>query len=317
MKCASILAVIAAVSSIAAPVVAQPSPPLPAPGAPPPPLEDIGKTFPPIGGMEKVADNLYLVSGQGGNTAVWVYSNGVLIVDTKFPKNGQKLIELIRTVTDKPVTHIVNTHAHIDHNGSNPEYPAEVEIIAQENTAAAMQKSRLFEIEKNKVGLPDRTFKDHLTLFEGEDAVDVYHFGLAHSSGDAVVIFRSAHVAHVGDMMKKKELPTVDVSLGGSGVQFSASLAKAVTAIKSVDRVIGGHNDSLMAWQDFTRLAELSHLLLTHERAALKAGKTPEQTLAEFNPPKEFSDFDRAGTSFGGVAAVKATFNELAQTGRP
>lgn len=267
--------------------------------------------------MKRIADHLYLVSGQGGNTAVWVHSNGVLIVDTKFPKNGQKLIELIRTITDKPITHIVNTHSHADHTGSNPEYPAEVEIIAQENTASAMQNSRLFKIEQNKVGLPDRTFKDHLTLFDGQDAVDVYRFGAAHTGGDAVVVFRSAHVAHVGDMMKRKELPTVDTSLGGSGVQFSASLAKAVTTIKNVDRVIGGHGDGPMTWQDFTRLAELSRILLKHERTAFKAGKTPEQTLAEFNPPKEFGDFDRTGTSFGGATAVKATFNELAQAGNP
>lgn len=310
--------ILVAIAVVAAQVSAQSSspPPLPTPGSSPPPLEDMGKAFPPLGGMQKIAENLYLVSGQGGNTTVWIYSSGVLIVDTKFPKNGQKLIELIRTVTDKPITHIVNTHAHSDHAGSNPEYPAAVEIIAQENTAAVMQKSRLFAIEQNKVGLPDRTFKDHLTLFEGKDAVDVYNFGPAHTSGDAVVVFRSAYVAHVGDMMKRKELPTVDADISGSGIQFPTSLAKAVTTIKNVDRVIGGHSDGLMTWQDFTRLAELSRLLLEHERAAFKAGKTPEQTLAEFNPPKEFSDFDRTGTSFGGgVVAVKATFNELAQAG--
>ena len=93
-----------------------------------------GRGGPPVQAIEKVKDNLYLIQGQGGNTAVYVAQSGVVIVDTKNPNNGQAILDQIKTVTDKPVTHIINTHTHGDHNGSNVFFPASVEIVVQENT---------------------------------------------------------------------------------------------------------------------------------------------------------------------------------------
>ena len=84
-----------------------------------------GPAFPPVSAAEKVADNLYMVPGQGGNTAVWVMANGVLLVDTKLANNGQAILDEVKKVTDKPITYIVNTHTHGDHTGSNQFFPAD------------------------------------------------------------------------------------------------------------------------------------------------------------------------------------------------
>src|SRR5690349_4708716 len=94
----------------------------------------------PVQAIEKVKDNLYLVQGQGGNTAVFVTQNGVVLVDTKNPNNGQAILDQVKTVTDKPITHIINTHTHGDHTGSNQFFPASVEIVVQENTKGYMEK---------------------------------------------------------------------------------------------------------------------------------------------------------------------------------
>ena len=91
---------------------------------------------PKVAGIEKVKDNLYMVTGGGGNTAVLVTANGVVLVDTKLADWGQPIMDQVKTVTDKPVTHIINTHTHGDHVGSNEFFPASVEIVAQQNTAA-------------------------------------------------------------------------------------------------------------------------------------------------------------------------------------
>lgn len=308
---------IVGITMLSGPALGQPPPAAPGPNAPPRvSLEEIGKTLPPMGPVQQLADNLYLIPGQGCNTAVWVHSHGVLIVDTKFPGNGSKLLELIRTITDKPVTHIVNTHVHGDHTGSNSELLASVEIVAQENTALRMQGMQRFKSEAGRIGLPDRTFKQRLTLFAGKDTVELYYFGPAHTDGDIWVVFPHAGVAHSGDVPKKKEYPTVERGGGGSGVRFFDALTTAIATVKGVNRVIGGHSDKLLTWNDLLDITELSRLLLEHETAAYRAGKSAEQTWAEFEPPARFHDFSKAGSAFGGVDAVRATFQELAESGK-
>jgi len=250
-----------------------------------------GIRFPPMEKVEKLSDNLYLIAGAGGNSAVQVRSDGVLLVDTKIPGNGQDLLKLIKTVTDKPVTHIINTHTHFDHAGSNSEFPASVEIVTQENTKTNMEKMDAFKSDTGKVGLPDKTFKDRLTLFNGKDAVDLYHFGPAHTNGDTYVVFRNARVMHAGDTFAQKGQPFVDANNGGSGVAFPDTLAKTAAGVKQVDRVITGHS-TVMSWQEFVDYGEFHRLYVAHARASLAAGKTPEQALAELKLPEKFRDYN-------------------------
>src|SRR5687768_7697069 len=143
---------------------------------------------PGVGAIQKAAGNVYWIPGAGGNTAAYVTANGVVLVDTKLANNGQAILDQVRTVSDKPITHIINTHTHGDHNGSNQYFPASVEIVVQENTAANMQKMPVFQEPANKQGLADRTYKDKLTLLSGADAIDLYYFGAAHTNGDSFVV---------------------------------------------------------------------------------------------------------------------------------
>ena len=83
-------------------------------------------------------DNLWVIRGGGGNTAVFATAKGLTLVDTKSPGWGQPLLDKIKTVSDKPITTVINTHTHYDHVSGNVVMPASVEIIAQENTAKMM-----------------------------------------------------------------------------------------------------------------------------------------------------------------------------------
>src|SRR5262247_2185954 len=87
-----------------------------------------------IGMIQKVADRLYMIPGAGGNTAVFIMQNGVLLVDTKNPNNGQGILDQVRTVTNKPITMVINTHTHADHTGSNEFFTDNVVFVAHENT---------------------------------------------------------------------------------------------------------------------------------------------------------------------------------------
>jgi cyclase len=265
---------------------------------------------PPIDTIEKVAENLYRIPGRGGNSAVFVRSDGVLLVDTKLADNGQALLDQIKKVTDKPVTHIVNTHTHGDHTGSNSFFPAQVEIVAHENTAANMKKMPAFQDEAGKVGLPDRTYKDKMTLFSGQDSVDLFYFGPAHTSGDTLVVFRNARVMHSGDMFARKGQPLIDVNNGGSGLEYGETIGKAANTIKNVDKVITGHGD-VMTWQDFVDFGEFNRLFLSHARTSLAAGKTPEQALAEFKLPAKFTGYDLTQSRAGPGGNFNVIYAEL------
>ena len=252
--------------------------------------------------IEKVADNLYMIPGAGGNTAVFVTATGVVLVDTKNPNNGQGILDQVKTVTDKPVTHILNTHTHGDHTGSNMFFPATVEIVTHENTSVNMAKGTNpnFNDPANKHGLPDRTFKDRLTVLSGNDSIDLYYFGPGHTNGDALIVFRNARVMHSGDLFANKAQPLIDRNNGGSGVGYGDTIAKAAGAIKNVERVIPGHS-TLMTWQDFVDFGEVNRLMVEHARASMKAGKTAEQAMMEFKLPEKFAGFT-IGPGRGGAA---------------
>ena len=256
-----------------------------------------------LGGVEaisKVAANLYVIPGAGGTTAVFVAANGVVLVDTKLANNGQAILDQVKSVTNKPITHIINTHTHRDHVGSNQFFAPSVEIIVQENTAADMQKMPLFQDPANKQGLPDATFKDRRTVLAGADALDLYYFGAGHTNGDALVVFRRARVMHAGDLFAGNVLPLVDPTVGGSGVAYGETIGKAARGIKGVDAVITGHS-TVMKWQDFVDYGEFNRLYVAHARASLKAGKTAEQAGKDLVLPAKFKSIPVA-TGRGGPA---------------
>ncbi|PYS37964.1 MAG: hypothetical protein DMG14_19435, partial [Acidobacteria bacterium] len=156
--------------------------------------------------IQKVKDNLYMITGNGGNTGVFVTDAGVVVVDTKNPGNGPGILDKIKSVTPKPVTTIINTHTHGDHVGSNEAFPTSVEIVAHENTKANMEKMDNFKGDKAKF-LPKKTYKDKMTLGKGKDEIELYYFGRAHTNGDTWVVFPAIRAMHSGDAFAGKSTP--------------------------------------------------------------------------------------------------------------
>ena len=243
--------------------------------------------------IQKVKDNLFVVTGGGGNTAVFITDKGVVLVDTKVANWGERIMEKVKSVTDKPVTTIVNTHTHGDHVGSNEYFEPSVEIVTHENTKANMEK---MDALKGKAhAMPDRTYKDKLSLMSGKNRIALYYFGRGHTNGDTWVVFPALRVVHAGDLFARKGTPLIDVNNGGSGVEYPATLEKALKGIRNVDTVIPGHSP-VTDWAALTEFTEFNRAFLAYVQGSVKAGKTAEQAIADIKLPDKFSAYQMTGT---------------------
>jgi glyoxylase-like metal-dependent hydrolase (beta-lactamase superfamily II) len=271
--------------------------------------------------IEKLKDNLYIITGSGaadtnafsgGNTAVFITETGVVLVDTKLPGWGPTVLDRVKTVTNKPVTMIINTHTHSDHTGSNEFFAgATVDSIVQENTKANMVKMDEFKGDKAKF-LPKRTYKDKLTIGKGRDEIDLYYFGPGHTNGDTFVVFPALRTMHAGDMFAWKAMPYIDTANGGNLVAHPQTLAKAIATIKNVDTVIGGHIP-VATWADLKEYAEFNKDFVDWATKEMQAGKTAKQAETEYKLPAKFKGYVvTVNSQFASLSGnLQTAFDEL------
>jgi glyoxylase-like metal-dependent hydrolase (beta-lactamase superfamily II) len=183
--------------------------------------------------MEKVTDNLYVIMGNGGNVAVMPTSEGVLLVDDKFAQDAPEILAKVKTVSDKPIRYVLNTHQHGDHTGGNQALmSANAEILIHKNARANM-------VEGKMPGLPQITYSDETQVFIGGKEVSARHLGRGHTNGDAVIYFPSERVLHTGDLFVNGGAPFIDYSAKGSIIEWDKTIEEALKY--DVDTVIPGH----------------------------------------------------------------------------
>jgi glyoxylase-like metal-dependent hydrolase (beta-lactamase superfamily II) len=259
--------------------------------------------------IQNVKDNLYVITGAGGNVAAFVTANGVVLVDAKNPGYGQRILEQVKTVTDKPVVTIIATHTHGDHVGSIPDFPAAVDVIAQDNTKANMAKMPAFQGDGAQF-LPDRTYTDRTTLLGGRERIDLYYFGAGHTNGDTLIVFPALRTMHSGDLFAAKGTPIIDTRNGGSGLAYPKSLAAAAAGIRNVDVVIPGHS-AVTDWAAFSEYGEFMREFVAAVQAAMKEGKTEEEAAKTLALPEKFKDYNMGRLP----ANVRAIYAELKGAG--
>jgi len=262
--------------------------------------------------VDKVKDNLFVLKGGGGNTAVFVTADGVTVVDAKLPGWGQPILDKIKELTPKPVTRLINTHTHGDHVSGNVEFPATIDIIVQDNTKTNMEKMDIFKQNNNK-GMPTKTFKDKMTIGKGADEVDLYYFGPGHTNGDAIVVFPALKTAHLGDLFAGKGLPLVDGNNGGSVLHYPETLKKVHSGIKNVDTIINGHSPTTTTWADLLTFQQFNQDFVTWGQTALKAGKSPKDAAAEWKLPAKYEALGYSGNVPTMMGGMEGRLNMLAE----
>ena len=255
--------------------------------------------------VEKLKDNLFVLKGGGGNTTVFVQSNGITVVDTKNPGWGAPILAKIKELSPKTITTIVNTHTHGDHVSGNVEFPTTVDIVVQENTATNMKQMRpvtglskpgappapnIFEQNGGK-GLPKRTFKDRMTIGKGPDQIDLYYFGRGHTNGDAWVLFPALRVVSAGDIVSGKNLPLLDANNGGSGLEIGDTIAKAHSTFSKVaDTVVTGHSVN-MNMTELMEYATFNREFADAMRSAKKGGQGVEEVVKTWKQPAKYQGY--------------------------
>ncbi|MEH6407556.1 MAG: MBL fold metallo-hydrolase, partial [Leeuwenhoekiella sp.] len=159
-----------------------------------------------------VQKNIYMLTGSGGNIGISVGEDGVFMIDDEFAPLSQKIIAAIKTISDKPVKYLINTHFHGDHTGGNANFEQEGAIIlAQDNV-----RKRLKADEKQNGGLPIITFNEDVMIHVNGDDIIATHVHNAHTDGDAIIYFPQSNVLHTGDTFFNGAFPYIDLKSGGS-----------------------------------------------------------------------------------------------------
>ena len=237
----------------------------------------------------KVAGNVYMLEGAGGNIGVSVGTDGILIVDDQFAPLADKIRAALKGLNQGKLRFILNTHWHGDHTGGNVSFGPEAPIIAHDNVRKRLSSEQRIEFFKSTVpaspkeALPVITFNHSLSVhFNGEE-IRAIHYPNGHTDGDSIIFFTTSNVVHLGDDFFSGTFPFVDVDNGGSVVGLAKNIGEIITKIPAGAKLIPGHGP-LSTIDDL----KLYHRMLLETTDAVRkkvaAGKTLDQIKTEGLP---------------------------------
>lgn len=203
--------------------------------------------------VTKVAGNIYMLEGAGGNIAASVGEDGIVIVDDQYAPLADKIQAALKGlgITDKPVRFVINTHYHGDHTGGNEPFAnTGSTVIAQDNVRKRLESggtagngsSIKMEVKPAAKGaLPVITFEHDVTVHLNGEDIRALHFPAGHTDGDAVIFFPKNNVVHMGDDFVRYGFPFIDVGSGGSVQGMIAAMDKVSAELPADVKVIPGH----------------------------------------------------------------------------
>lgn len=233
--------------------------------------------------IERVKGDLHLISGEGGNVAAYATSEGVVLVDDMFDRNHADILAQVKTISDRPLRYVINTHQHDDHAGGDFKMLPLTEVIAHRNVYANLKnlKRPYFEdTPGTPIGLPRVTFSDRLDVHLGGKDVEAYYFGRGHTSGDIVVYFPELRAIHTGDLFisgSRRGVPIyVDAMQGGSLLEWTRTLERTLQL--DFDIVIPGHGP-VATKADLVRFNADIGAMRTRLQTMIKGGASKDEVV--------------------------------------
>ena len=196
----------------------------------------------------KLSDQVYMLKGSGGNIALFVGDDAIFMIDDQFAPLTPKILNAIKTITDKEVNYLLNTHWHGDHTGGNENMKKEgAVILAHENVRKRMSVNQIVRGKLKKASakeaLPVITFTDDLIMHINNDDIYISHIHNAHTDGDALVYFTKNNVLHTGDAYFQGKFPYIDIDSKGSIDGYIEGINKMILLINDETKVLPGHGN--------------------------------------------------------------------------
>ncbi|HIN78939.1 MAG TPA: MBL fold metallo-hydrolase [Gemmatimonadetes bacterium] len=224
--------------------------------------------------IEQVKDGLYAISGSGGNVGIRVTTEGVILIDDKFPQNFAEIQELVSQVSDQPVRYVLNTHHHGDHSGGNIEYINISEIIAHQNARDNM-------VRGNQDAPPRLVFTDQTAVYLGGVEVRAFYMGRGHTNGDAVIYFPDLQTVHGGDLLHTIA-PFIDYANGGSSKGWVSTMNNILSL--DFDTAIPGHGD-VMNRNDVVAFRNQMEAIRARMAALIRSGMPKSEASERIRTP--------------------------------
>ena len=247
--------------------------------------------------IQKITENLYLFFGLGGNIAVSIGDDGVLIVDDQIPSLIPKIKDAIKEIGGGDLVYTINTHWHFDHAEGNLALdPKITKIISQSNAREYMAKGGLIDMVANRINqepypdyaLPVITYENGMTLYFNNEEIEIVHFGPAHTSGDSAVIFHNQNAVHYGDVFVTEGYPFIDVSSGGSIDGLINFLSKSLTKLKPGAIILPGHGE-IATIQDVEDTIIMLKTVRERILKMINEGKSLQEVI-DAKPTKDFDE---------------------------
>jgi cyclase len=266
--------------------------------------------------VTKVAGNVYLLEGSGGNIAASVGDDGIVIVDDQFAPLADKIRAALKGITTKPLRFIINTHYHFDHTGGNLPFH-DATIIAHDNVRKRLAQAnvvgnggsamKIDQPANPPEALPVITFAHDVTLHVNGEDIRALHAPSGHTDGDSIVFFPKSNVVHFGDDFVRYGFPFIDINGGGSSKGMIAALENAMTQLPKDVKVIPGHG-ALATLDDVRGYVTMLKETRGVVEKGVKAGKTLEQLKQEkvLEPWQKYS-----GQMISTDLFIETLYNEL------
>jgi len=238
--------------------------------------------------LDKQSDQVYqILGGSGANGGIIVGENAVLVIDSKMDEESvQQTIEAIQGMTDTPIKYLVNTHSDGDHIMGNRYFPESVTFIAQENCRDDFFKEN-FGRESDwgepqfYPFTPSIAFKEKLDVWLGKDLVELYYFGVGHTTGDAVVYFPKDKIAFLGDQYFNTRPQLIHSNKNGNSFEHVKTLSRMLETLDA-ETFLSGHSDPV-GREDIKAHIQSMVARQNKVKDLISQDKSLEETLAEFD----------------------------------
>jgi cyclase len=263
----------------------------------------------------KLSNSVYMLEGAGGNMAVSVGEDGLVLVDDQFAQMTSKIEAALKALSSKPLRYILNTHFHGDHSGGNAFFSTKGTIVAHENVRKRIA-SQGNEFGKNGPGpaaaLPIVTFDNRLTVWLNGEEIRAVHFPNGHTDGDSVIYFTASKVVHMGDHFFNGMFPFIDVDSGGSVAGVIANLEKILADLPPDAKIIPGHGPMATPADLRENLEALKGM-----HAAMKAAVMKGKTLEQIKQEKLLAKWEKMSWSFLNTDSFSGLLYKDATKGAP